>query len=300
MKKLFLFLLILPLAFVACSDDDETIEPKTDIVGTWIFTKMTAKATTKNDTDNKLAQVIEKAYQREDNVSLTFKADGTFVDPFNTDETGIYTIDGNKLTLKYDGDDEAEGDLTFTLADKNTLYISYDDTERAQSNYKHGEYNYYLEEGETFGSATIEKVTATIRLKRQETVIDQNLLGTWNLKENDMEIVVKNDADGSIAEKIKDYMSPEFTTDNFALTFSDNSRCTRIYNNGESEDTDVYSVEGNQLTIDERTRTFSISGNSLKTVIDLTEEVQRDIKGTELAGTKLDKVIITQTFEAKK
>lgn len=287
MKKLFLFLLILPLAFVACSDDDETIEPKTDIVGTWIFTKTTAKATTKNDTDNKLAKAIEEFYTAEDGSSFTFKADGSFVDAFDSGITGKYTLSEEVITLKYDKSNSEDDIYNITFENKNTLLFSHDDTEDAKMDF-------------SADKDKIEKVILFQHLKRQESIISEDLIGSWILKERVVaEIEVKDDKDGKIAQAIKnDHLLPEGEV---ALFNFNNNNSYSTSSDGEIDDEGTYFVQGIAITIQSKendankkyTGIFNIIGNTLTLALDVTESVKIDYP-------QATKVIVTYTFEAKK
>lgn len=164
MKKLFLFLLVLPLVFTACSDDDDKKSNDDKILGTWAYTGEGAKATTKNDPGNKLAKAIEEAYayeEDEENPMLTtFNADKTFSVRYEDESeenasTGTYEIKGNKLTMKFDNDNSVAEDEQWTIEfSGNNLITSYDSTRDAIRDFE-----YDMSQGR-FGDATIEKVIA--------------------------------------------------------------------------------------------------------------------------------------------
>ena len=110
MKKLFLFLLILPLAFVACGDDDDDPDYSEAIVGTWNFSKVT-KATF--ETNNNLVNAALKEALKGTDLNdfsigydgvFEFNADGTYLakernPSLSQSESGTYTLSGSTLNL---------------------------------------------------------------------------------------------------------------------------------------------------------------------------------------------------------
>lgn len=110
MKKLFLLLLISPLLFVACSDDDDPDYSK-DIVGQWNFSKVTDMLfETNNKEVNKLIKEGLKGadfstMMPADFVGLyafddqgTYRMEESYQD-FQQTERGTYKLDGKNLAL---------------------------------------------------------------------------------------------------------------------------------------------------------------------------------------------------------
>lgn len=171
MKKLFLLLFLLPLAFVACSDDnkEQTLEEK--IVSTWIYDSRIARPTTLNDKNDKLALAISKYYAI-DAESLyrngyTFKGDGRF-EYFVGKSTysGKYTIAGNTISLKYDDNALENNQYSFTFIGE-LLHMSTDITERAKTDKAKGLFDRFIAEGDDFGDASIKSVKETTSYKKE-------------------------------------------------------------------------------------------------------------------------------------
>lgn len=127
MKKFFFFFMaVLPVVFTACSDDDEPTINQEEIVGTWKPTSATADVT---GTGGALLQptfqdVIDA--QLGDGSEFVFQSNGTFTSSMPILPGGTYTVDGNKLTMKY-GDYTING--TISKLDENELKVSIDVTE---------------------------------------------------------------------------------------------------------------------------------------------------------------------------
>lgn len=178
MKKLFLFLLILPLAFVACSDDDDIDYSGHEIIGSWELSSSVVKALVENDIEGgKLAKAIEREYATDPDESdiLTFSADGKLkVDYEQYTIPGKFSINGNKLTIELaipeieELVDPAELSKTVTFSiDGNVLTVLADLTDEAKEDYLDGEYDYVLSEGESFGEASIKSVIETIEYTKK-------------------------------------------------------------------------------------------------------------------------------------
>lgn len=110
MKKLFLLLLILPLGFVACGDDEDPDYSK-DIIGSWDFNKLT-KITIETNNKGMNAAIKEglkdtdlsQAVPENMTVQYTFDEEGRYKGYENDllREEGTYTLSGKNLTLKPD------------------------------------------------------------------------------------------------------------------------------------------------------------------------------------------------------
>lgn len=156
------------------NEDNEDVENKS-IVGTWSYLKESAKATTKNDINNKLAKALEDLYF-DDEISETkhlriFNADGTYIEKDENEPEaewvkGTYTLVGNVVTIKYANESSEDDVYTFGF-EKGLLGLMYDNTETAKMDYKTGGLNGYLAEGESFGDATIEKVIALLHFTKE-------------------------------------------------------------------------------------------------------------------------------------
>ncbi len=167
MKKLFLLLLILPLAFVACSDDDESDADK--IVGTWSFSKEVYVSQTKNDTDNVLLNAMNKYYESWEqeepgSFQMTLNADGIYKEtstfPGSEDELGKYTLKGNVLTIEFEDEDGERNEEVYIYSfDAGQLVIGIDNTEDAEYDYGRKVFDEFVEEGKTIAEgAAIVKV----------------------------------------------------------------------------------------------------------------------------------------------
>lgn len=106
MKKLFLFLLILPFVFVSCGSDDDDVDYSADIVGTWDFSEVLSMGF---ETNNKeVNKAIKEAYKNVDWSQVDFGEEiygyvkymdnGTYEsDGDGYPEKGTYRLDGKVL-----------------------------------------------------------------------------------------------------------------------------------------------------------------------------------------------------------
>lgn len=106
MNKIFLLSLILPLMFLACSDDDNK-EDKDSIIGVWTTLTTIKAVDTVNDTDNFVYLDILEKNQEGAYIywKIKFLEDGTFIKTSLKDgktlATGTYKHEGNKLKIEY-------------------------------------------------------------------------------------------------------------------------------------------------------------------------------------------------------
>lgn len=112
MKKLFLFLLILPFVFVSCGSDDDDVDYSADIVGTWDFSEVLSMGF---ETNNKeVNKAIKEAYKNVDWSQVDFgeeiygylrySDDGTYEgDGSGNLEKGTYKLDGKVLLQTPEG-----------------------------------------------------------------------------------------------------------------------------------------------------------------------------------------------------
>lgn len=160
MKTRFFILLIFSILLINCSDkDNEILDPKEVILGTWVYTNTTSAVESEN---NRLNQAIResiahtsgqsylKKYTFHDNdiVECSFTINGR-----RTEYRASYFIDEDQITIRYiDSETEhLKQDVYRFLIDREHLELSTDETKRYQDLYKYDT---------TFGDIAISKVIA--------------------------------------------------------------------------------------------------------------------------------------------
>lgn len=100
MKKLILFLLlVIPLAFTACTDDDNESET---LIGTWKSTGALPKIVDISGNAGLKMRIGNDLIETSgDGTSITFYENGQVI--FNSGETATYSISGKILTIIYAG-----------------------------------------------------------------------------------------------------------------------------------------------------------------------------------------------------
>ncbi len=140
MKKVNLFLIGLITLFTlniglsSCSkdDDDKKNDKQNDIVGLWKFSDVTVDI--ENPENPELAEMAESMFQLAAlvlrGVTIEFKTDNTFIfstpsiGGINATETGTYSLDGEKVTMKSNEEDSQMDDLSEgTITLKNGVLI---------------------------------------------------------------------------------------------------------------------------------------------------------------------------------
>lgn len=130
MKKLALFLLlVLPLVFTACTDDDNS-ESET-IIGTWKSTGALPKEVDISGNAGLKMRIGNDLIETSgDGSSITFYESGQVT--FSNGETGTYNINGKILTISYAGGDSVSSEFDI---DGHVLTIYDDMTEEYTTTY---------------------------------------------------------------------------------------------------------------------------------------------------------------------
>lgn len=143
MKKALLLLLIFPIAFVACSDDDDN-KNKDPLLGTWQYVSSDSEVKTANDKNDLLAKeiadYINKEAEDEDIKRLVFYANGyveeisIYRDNEPYVEEGTYKIKKDSMIV-LDFAHQTTKTYIFRLKD-NSFKLIDDQTEDWQSDYE--------------------------------------------------------------------------------------------------------------------------------------------------------------------
>ena len=115
MKKLFLLLaIVLPLVFISCGDEDDVLTSREqELVGEWALVKTSAS---QDD--------YHYVFKKERTGSRRHLIDGTVV----TDISFKWTLDGNRLTLDYGGQ-QLEMEITMGINSMHVVYVGTGATE---------------------------------------------------------------------------------------------------------------------------------------------------------------------------
>ncbi len=139
-KTMILTVLIAASALLtSCSKDDDNND--SSIVGTWLQTAGTKEHFVNGTSEGVVNEVIDANYYWK----ITINADGTFTEIYAEEgseakeDYGTYTMDGNTLSLTYNGDSGPDPDDSFIL-DNNTITYSF--TEEYMDNGNNIKYKY--------------------------------------------------------------------------------------------------------------------------------------------------------------
>ena len=130
MKKTMILTAVLFVStfFISCSNDDDKNDGGSEpsIVGTWLE----ASRSTEEFTNNVSEDTTNETVDAENFTRLTFNADGTFSE-FSSEsangtvetstDSGKYTVNGNILSITYDGDTDVEM-IEFTVSAKQFIF----------------------------------------------------------------------------------------------------------------------------------------------------------------------------------
>lgn len=103
-------LMLLPISFVSCSDDDEEgVGSTSELVGTWEIVSRTYQW--KED-----GKIMEEGTENDSDTRITFSEDGTckaaeyYNNKWNWDETGTWSYKNGKITIRstYEGESYSE------------------------------------------------------------------------------------------------------------------------------------------------------------------------------------------------
>lgn len=102
-------LMLMPISFTSCSDDDDEIGSVSELVGTWEIVSRTYQW--KED-----GKVTEEGTESDNDLRITFNEDGTckaaeyYNNKWNEDEPGTWSYKNGKITIRstYEGESWSE------------------------------------------------------------------------------------------------------------------------------------------------------------------------------------------------
>lgn len=99
-------LMLIPISFTSCSDDDDEIGSASELVGTWEIVSRTYQ-------QKEGGKVIEEGTENDNDSRVTFNEDGTckvaeyYNNKWDWDQSGTWSYKNGKITIRITDEDES-------------------------------------------------------------------------------------------------------------------------------------------------------------------------------------------------